>query len=99
MGKSKKVPGEKKLPSGAMLFNGRVKLWGSDDPKTYENLTTYQCNKCGATKELREEVPNLAKRAAFRAEAKAHNCEVTMRSKQFANEANELEKRRRDIHG
>lgn len=99
MPKSKKTPGEKKLPGGATLFNGRVKLWGSEDPKTYENLTTYKCNNCGATKELREELPNLARRAAFRAEAKAHNCEVNMRSKQFAEQAMEIEKRRRDIHG
>jgi len=99
MAKSKKRPGEKKLSSGAWIFNGRVKFWGSQDPKTFENVLTYECNKCGTKKEIRDEIPNLARRASFRAEAKAHDCEATKRSQQFIDAAREREMGRRDLNG
>lgn len=97
---NKKVPGEKKLPGGAMLFNGRVKLWGSEDPRTYENIITYECNKCGLKKEIRDEIPNLTRRSSFRAEAKNHNCEAKTRPQEFLlAAAKEYEMGRRDLNG
>lgn len=95
----KKVPGEKKRPNGGLIFNNGVELWGAEDPKTYELISLYKCKHCGKQKELREELPNLARRAGFKAEAKAHNCKNTTRSRQFIEEAVAQEKNRKDIYG
>ena len=99
MAKAKKVAGEKKLPTGAMIFNGNVKYWGSQDPKTFEYLTKWQCNNCGANNELREELPSRKKRDDFRLEAKSHNCDATVRSRQFLQAHKEYELGRRDLNG
>jgi hypothetical protein len=89
----------KKLPSGAFIFNNGVKIWGGQDPKTFEYLTNYECGNCGAKNEIREEIPNAAKRATFRAEAKLHNCDATMKSRQFIDAAREYELGRKDLNG
>jgi len=97
---ARKRPSEgKKLPGGAMLYKNGVKHWGSQDPNTFEYVTHYECTNCGEKKELREEIPNAAKRAAFRQEAKTHNCDNAMKSRQFIEAAVAQEKTRRDIHG
>jgi len=95
----KKVSGERKRPNGGLIFNNGVELWGGEDPKTYELISTYRCKNCGKEKELREEIPNLSRRAGFKAEAKAHNCKNNNRSRQFIEEAISQERTRKDIHG
>lgn len=96
----KKNSGEIKLPSGRLLFKNNVELWGApEDPKTFEYITKYKCNNCGSEKELREEIPNTSRRASFKAEAKAHNCQNNMKSRQLIQEAVAQEKKRRDVHG
>ena len=99
MAKRRKTPGQRKLPGGATLYNERVKVSGSFDDKSLEYVTKMECNKCGMTKELREELPNRTKRNAFQAEAKRHDCEANTRSMQFINAAREYELGRRDLNG
>jgi len=100
MPKPKKIPGERKLAGGSTLYNERVKISGSKDPKTYEFLTNSECIKCGVKNELREEVPNAKKRAAFKEAAKSHNCEAdTIKSRQFINASREYEMGRKDLNG
>jgi hypothetical protein len=97
---ARKPSGEKRGPSGRLLFQNGVELWGApEDPKTFEFITKYKCNNCGAEKELREQLPNKSRRLAFKAEAKAHSCQNTIRSKQFTEEAVAEEQKRRDIYG
>lgn len=99
MARPKKIPGQRKLPGGATLYNERVRVGGSFDDKSLEYVTKMECNKCGMTKELREELPSRPKRDAFQAEAKAHNCEATTRSRQFTDAAREYEMGRKDLNG
>lgn len=100
MASSKRIPGQKKLSGGATLYNDRVKLSGSFDNSSLENVTTLECNKCGLKKELREEIPNRAKRDAFQLEAKTHNCEAKTRTQEFLTAAaKEYEMGRRDLNG
>lgn len=82
------------------LKNG-VKLGGSFDDKTFEYITNYSCKKCGATNELREELPSKSKRSAFRKEAESHNCSLKTLPRQFdtVSSVEDPQKGRKDIYG
>jgi hypothetical protein len=86
--------------NSSKLTNG-VKLSGSFDDKTFEYITNYSCKKCGATNELREELPSKSKRTAFRKEAESHNCSSKTLPRQFdaVKSVDDSQKGRKDIYG